>query len=88
MAENNWRLGEFDGVHHRGRGGMGEVDGHADIVHAVDNLDAELTKSAGIALIHAVADVVLAVVGDARQPDAHGVELVDALQAVTDGQML
>ena len=42
----------------------------------------------GVTLVHAVADVVAAVVGDASQPHAHAVQLLQALDTVADGQVL
>ena len=71
-----------------GSGDVGQVDGHAEVVHTADDLDAEVAEAAGVALVHAVADVVAAVVGDAGEADAHAEELVEPLDAVADGQVL
>ena len=88
VAEDPRRPGEFDGVHRSGRGGVGQVDSHSQVVHPVDGFDAELAQPAGVAFVQAVADEVLPVVGDARETHAHGVELVQTYQAVADGQVL
>ena len=88
VAEYARHPGELDGVESAGRGHVGQVDGHSQVVHPADDGDAEVAEAAGVTLIHAVADVVAAVVGDAGQPYPHAVQLVEALDTVADGQVL
>jgi hypothetical protein len=42
---------------------MGQVNSHTQVVHAVDHGDAEIAEPAVVALVLAVADVVLSVIG-------------------------
>ena len=63
VAEGYGRLGKLDGVHGGRDGGVGDVDAHAQLVHALYHCHAELAEAAGVAFLLPVADVVLAVVG-------------------------
>ena len=67
---------------------MGQVHRHAQVVHAVHHLDAEVAEPARVALGLSVADEVPPVVGDAGQAHAHAEQRVHPLDAVADGQVL
>ena len=52
---------------------MGQIDGHAKVVHPADDLDAEFAEAAGVALVDAVSDVVAPVIGNPGETDPHAV---------------
>ena len=87
MAEGNRGLGELNGVHRRPKRRVGQVDHHTEFVHPFYNFDTEQTQPTIVSLKVAVPDIVLAPVGQPRQPDAGVVEYVHPLQFVADGQV-
>jgi hypothetical protein len=85
VAEDDRRVGKLDGVHGRLKGGVGEVDRHAQVVHAPDHRDPKVAETAVMALVLAITDIILAGVGQAGQPDAHMGENVHAVEFLADG---
>ena len=68
VAEGHWRLGRLDGVHGGAVRRVGNIHDHTQLVHAPNDLHAELAEPTVVAFEDPVADVGLAAVGQAGQP--------------------
>src|SRR5579859_5708287 len=74
VAEDDRHARELDRLERRARARVRQVDGHAEVIHPLHDLDPEVTQTAVRALVLPVADRALAHIGQASQPNAHAIQ--------------
>ena len=67
MAEDHRGCRKLDGVHGGPERRVGQVNGHPQCVHSVNNLDSEVAEAVVVPFVRTVADVVLAEIGETIQ---------------------
>ena len=79
VRDEHWFLRDLERIERRAVPAMGDIDRHADAVHALDDRDPEITEPFVTALGRAVADEVATVVRQLRDTLTKSVERIDVI---------